>query len=503
LFLASRPLWCLRVSEPSSGPPRLASSPQSDVGVTKKRLAVAGASGFVGRALLRAIAHSYEVIGLARSAAAQQARPGLTWRSCDLYNLKDAEKALEGADLAVYLVHSMMPSARLTQGRFDDLDLICADNFARAAAKNGIRSIVYLGGLLPVSTEALSLHLESRLEVERTLAAHGAEVTTLRAGLIIGAGGSSFDMMARLVGRLPFMLGPRWTRSLSQGIALPDATALLAYAIAHPELAGRAYDIGSPDVVSYADMLRMTGAAQGKRTRVITLPVRTVSLSLLWVSVITGASQALVRPLVESLKHDMIATDGLVLQQQAGVKTMGLREALEQAVREDAAKATTSKAITPSPPVAREHRVCSVQRLGVAAGRDAAWVAEEYVRWLPSFMRPLLRVFVDEARTCRFYFAWFQTPLLVLTFAAERSAPDRQLFYVTGGLLAKTPVQGRPRLEFRSVLGGAFVLAAIHDFVPRLPWLVYKYTQALVHLFVMRSFGRHLALDAAIQREPS
>ena len=462
------------------------------------RVAIAGASGFVGRALLRALSPAREVIALARKTDGQEQLPGVEWRACDLFNLREAERALSGCEIAVYLVHSMMPTARLTQGSFDDLDLICADNFARAAASNGVRHIVYLGGLLPKTNEKLSRHLESRCEVEQALGSRGVPVTTLRAGLVIGAGGSSFDMMARLVGRLPFMIGPRWTRSLSQGIELSDAVALLAFAMERPGLAGRAYDIAGPDVVSYADMLRMTGAAQGKRTRVITLPIRTVKLSLLWVSLITGAPSALVLPLVESLRHDMVATDGLVLQREAGLEPRPLREALERAVQDEKLAAARGPAPRRSPRRSSLARVCSVQRLRIRAGRSAVWVAEEYVRWLPRFLGPLLRVSVDASRTCRFLLWGLRAPLLVLTFATDRSSPDRQLFYVTGGLLSRESPGARPRLEFRTVLDGQFVLAAIHDFVPRLPWFIYKYTQAVVHLFVMRAFGRHLAKETAL-----
>ncbi len=469
------------------------------------RVAIAGASGFIGRALLARLAPAHEAIALARRVEGQSPSPGVEWRACDLFNLLDAERALEGADVAVYLVHSMMPSARLTQGRFDDLDLICADNFARAAASNGVRHIIYLGGLLPASGEALSRHLESRFEVERTLGAHGVPVTTLRAGLIIGAGGSSFDMMARLVGRLPFMIGPLWTRSLTQPIALDDAVTLLAFAVGRPDLAGRAYDIGGPDVVSYVEMLRMTGAAQGKRTRVVTVPVRTARLSLWWVSAITGAPPALVVPLVESLRHDMVASDGLVLQKEAGLKACSLREALEQASRAGAprgpggASAPPGRAGPSAPAPARTPaapRACSVQRLRVRPGKSAAEVAEEYVAWLPRFLRSLLRVSVGPANRCAFYLGPLREPLLVLQPAPDRSSPDRQLFYVEGGLLCGEAAGARPRLEFRAVLDGAYVLAAVHDFVPRLPWFLYKYTHALVHLWVMRAFSRHLAAEA-------
>ena len=474
--------------------------PTSEPSARRRTIAIAGASGFIGRALVEALAANDDVIALARTPGEE--RQGVTWQSADLFNLRDAERVLAGADIAVYLVHSMMPSAALTQGRFEDLDLLCADNFARAAQKNGVGHIVYLGGLMPEAGDELSRHLESRHEVERALASRGAKVTTLRAGLVIGAGGSSFDMMAKLVGRLPFMIGPRWTRTLTQPIALEDVVSLLVYAIDHPEIAGRAYDVGGPDVVSYADMLRMTGRAQGKRTRVITLPVRTVKLSLLWVSVITGASQALVKPLVESLSHDMVASDGLTLQKMAGLVPIPLQEALARAVRGDprdaSPKPPPARAARPSPGGRITRRVCSVQRLDVKAGLTAREVAAEYGAWLPRFMRPLLRVDVDAAQTCRFYVWPISSPLLVLTLAADRSSPDRQLFYVTSGLLAgqdtgqRVAATPRPRLEFRAVLGGAQVLAAVHDFIPRLPWFVYKYTQALVHLRVMRAFARHL-----------
>ena len=112
-----------------------------------------------------------------------------------------------------------MPSARLVQGSFSDLDLLCADNFARAAKRHDVKQIIYLGGLLP-TTDELSLHLQSRAEVERALAATGVPVTTLRAGLVVGANGSSFQMLLRLVKRLPMMLCPAWTKTRMQPVAI-------------------------------------------------------------------------------------------------------------------------------------------------------------------------------------------------------------------------------------------------------------------------------------------
>jgi hypothetical protein len=312
-------------------------------------------------------------------------------------------------------------------------------------------------------------------------------------------------MMTRLVGRLPFMVGPRWMRSLSQAVALEDVVTLLRYALDHPELAGEAYDVGCPDVLSYADMLRLTGDVLGRRTRVLTLPVRTARLSLLWVSVITGASRELVRPLLESLRHDLVARDGLRLQHLAGLATVPLRPAIERALATTKSVARSLARKRSGAKRARgESRVRSVQRLPLPAGCDARWVATEYSRWLPKFMAPFLRVDIDATKSCTFRFWPLPWPLLVLTFAAERSASDRQLFFVTGGFLARQVEAAGPgssaRLEFRSVLGGRFVLAAIHDFVPRLPWLLYTFTQALVHLLVMRRFARHLARMAGEKR---
>ena len=114
----------------------------------KPRVVIAGASGFVGRALAPILSESFHVIGLSRS----KREPGAgfdEYRSCDLFSLKEAEHALKGVEYAVYLVHNMMPTARLTQGSFADLDVVCADNFARAAASAGVKHIVFLGGLLP------------------------------------------------------------------------------------------------------------------------------------------------------------------------------------------------------------------------------------------------------------------------------------------------------------------------------------------------------------------
>ena len=140
---------------------------------TRKRLALAGATGYIGHNLLNELKKKYDVIALSRNGDDKDDENHVEWRSCDLFSLNDTIDGLQGADIAIYLVHSMMPSAKLTQGSFEDMDLILADNYARAAKENGIQQIVYLSGIIPEETEDLSRHLKSRLEVERVLVLTG------------------------------------------------------------------------------------------------------------------------------------------------------------------------------------------------------------------------------------------------------------------------------------------------------------------------------------------
>ncbi|MEP7125129.1 MAG: NAD-dependent epimerase/dehydratase family protein [Byssovorax sp.] len=467
---------------------------------TRDTIVVAGSTGFVGAALGEAIGAEHHLVGLTRDAAKSPKNTAYAgFRGCDLYSLLDAERALVGARVAVYLVHSMMPAARLTQGSFRDMDLICADNFARAARKAGVEQIVYLGGLLPEGVK-LSAHLESRLEVERTLGAHGVPVTTLRAGLILGRGGSSFLMMARLVRRLPVMVSPRWAESPTQPIALADIVALLRFTIGNEATYGETFDVGGPEVMTYRSMMKRTSEILGLERRILPLPIIPRSLSRLWVSVITGAPRELVSPLIESLGHPMVARDH-ALMDRAGITATSFDDAVREALADPPRGATPVPAspreivpvayqAAPDRASGRRSDVRSVQRLPLPPGHDAAWVASEYLRWLPEGFRPFVRVEVDGP-TCRFYSLGLATPLLVLELSPLRSGKDRQLFYITGGLLASG--KGRGRLEFREVLDRRFVIAAIHEFEPTLPWYVYRLSQAYAHLWVMWRFRRHLA----------
>ncbi|MDD5656199.1 MAG: hypothetical protein PHF00_02985 [Elusimicrobia bacterium] len=462
----------------------------------KGRLAaVAGATGFVGGALLARLAASRRVVGLAR--VPPRGTP-YEWRRCDLFSLLQTEAALEGVEQAFYLVHSMLPSAHLTQGAFQDLDLVCADNFARAAAKAGVRQIVYLGGLIPEADD-LSPHLRSRLEVEQALGSRGVPVTTLRAGIVIGPGGSSFRIFRALLERTPLIICPAWAGSLTQPVALDDVLALLCYCAEHPARGNRSFDVGAPDVMSYRDLLRRTAAVIGLKRVFVDVPIQGTGFCRRWLALVSGAPMELVAPLLESIRHSMVCR-GRLLQQDAGVPGIPFEVAVKAAVFGERAMTRRGVRLPPLRPRMWEslyrYDVRSVQRMPLPSGKSARWAAQEYARWLPRVFRFLLRAEVDAGRNIRFFAPFFSRPLVEFEFAHDRGdLPDRQVFYITGGWLARPVARSsrRPRLEFREVLGGSALLVAVHDYRPALPWPIYSLTQAFVHLWAMKGFAAHLA----------
>lgn len=467
----------------------------------RRSVVVAGASGFVGTALVPVLAGKFDVVALSRSVATPLR--GVRWEHCDLFSLLQTEKALSGADYAVYLVHSMLP-ARLTQARFEDMDFILADNFARSAARAGIKQIVYLGGIIPDDTQ-LSRHLASRLEVERVLAARGVPVTSLRAGLIVGAQGSSFRMVVRLVRRSPVLLCPHWTRSMTQPVALRDVVRLIDFVLGRQEMYGRAFDLGGPEVMTYVDLMRRTAERLGRKRVIVAVPFIPTRLSVFATRLVTGAHRELVAPLVESLRHAMVAHSP-TLQERAGIEAQSFDDALDDALAED-----KKEAASVDEHLARRDRnaevgryVCSIQRLPLPPGRDAIWVAKEYARWLPTLFKFVLRVTVDTDLDLVFRLTGLTRPLLELSYSRDRSSADRPLYYITGGLLARDsePSDGRApaRLEFRESPDRRSVLAAIFNYRPSLPWWFYRLTQAPMHLFVMKMFAWHLARQQPVAR---
>lgn len=453
-----------------------------------KRVLIAGGSGFIGYELIQKLLQDPEIEIVALSRKEQSSdHPRLTWKKCDLFSLKDIRESMRGCEYAYYLVHSMMPSAALTQGRFYDYDLILADNFVRAAEENGLKQIIYLSGMIPdQDIHRLSWHLKSRLEVEETFHQSSVKLTALRAGLVIGRNGSSFVILKKLIERLPVMVCPSWTCTRSQPVALEDIIRVLVHSLANETVMGKVYDIGGRDVVTYQDLLLMTSKILGQKRRVFTFDLIPLGLSRLWVSLITGASRDLVYPLVLSLTHPMIVSPSRAWPYPDDVR-VGLEKALEEALQGDSKTTKRRKKIIQYKPA--EEVVRSVQRLTLPQGKSAEWMASDYFSWLAGFLSPLLRIRFEGNRIT-FLLISKRFKLLVLEKSIERSSPDRQLFYLVGGfLVSKKSI--RARLEFREALEG-IAIAAIHDYYPSLPWFIYLLTQAQLHLLVMYSYNRHL-----------
>jgi uncharacterized protein YbjT (DUF2867 family) len=347
------------------------------------RIAIAGATGFIGQALIdHLLAHTeHEIVGLSRTARPSQ--PRVTWRQTNLYDERSVRDALAGADAAFYLVHSMQPTAGLNQGSFEDYDLLLAENFVDASRENGLRQIVYLGGLCPREGENLSPHLRSRLEVENVFLKSDVPSTALRAALIIGANGSSFNILLRLVRRLPVLVCPRWTETLITPVHVRDVVEAMAYVIDHPECRGRSFDIGGSDTVRYRDLMEVLASRLKLRRLFLAVPFNLVRISRLWVRLFASAPRELVYPLLDSLKSEMRVLPERQLV--TGRPTLGLAAAYDEVLSHPGAASPTTKNSLSSP-TAR-----SVQRLPRPEGFTALRAAREYLRWLPQFLFPLVR----------------------------------------------------------------------------------------------------------------
>src|SRR4051794_15283884 len=299
---------------------------------------VTGATGYVGGRLIERLrSEERPVRALARRPERLEPLEGVEPVAGGLVRDTGLEAALDGIETAYYLVHSMEASAAAgsggSNGGFGARDRLAARNFARAAKAAGVERIVYLGGIVPQDAPP-SAHLASRLEVERILLEAAPSSTALRASILVGAGSSSFRILVRLIERLRLLPFPGWRDHRTQPISERDAIEFLARTPVTAEAAGRSLDIAGPDVLSYGEMIERIADLMGVGRMPIRLRVSQTPAASAVVAGVVGQPVELVRPLMESLEHDLLPRADADGREVYGIRGHSFDRAVEHALRE-------------------------------------------------------------------------------------------------------------------------------------------------------------------------
>jgi uncharacterized protein YbjT (DUF2867 family) len=265
------------------------------------RAAVLGATGFVGSALVPALAKHADVVAISRrgdAATGERVRAV----AADVSDATSIREALEGVNVVYYLVHS------LGSPDYAERDRRAAEAVAREAERVGVEQIVYLGGLGDDRSD-LSPHLRSRAETAAALASTSVPLTTLRAAVVVGRGSAGFETIVALVDRLPAMVAPRWISSPTQPIALADVVRYLTGVAGHPDAIGESFDVGGPEVLTYKQMIERIGRLRRRRPFIVEVPILSPRLSSYWLHLVTPVRASVARPLVEGLRNATVAED--------------------------------------------------------------------------------------------------------------------------------------------------------------------------------------------------
>ena len=376
---------------------------------------VTGATGFIGsRLLFSLIKKGYSVKALSRNPRKND--NNLEYVKADLFDQTQLEHALDGIEVAYYLVHSMEGDKNQWK-EFAERERIQAQNFLRSATKAGVKRIIYLGGLVNEDLD-LSPHMKSRKEVGEILASGNIPLTQLRASLIIGAGGGSYAMLRYLVERLRIMVCPRWVKSLAQPIAVDDVVEYLVGCMENPKTIGETYDIGGPERLTYEELMRLYSAYLNKNLFVIQIPFLTTRLSSYWVDLITPVKASLARPLIDSLVHDTV------------VKNDSIRSLIPiplKSVREAIHIATQEMRLNPPPEEIKENRTSFVlnQKLLMISLFSMVAIGTTYY-WLDD------RSDVYQIGWLAVSGIWFATLIVSIVFVNNKT----RLGYVLAGIVS-------------------------------------------------------------------
>ena len=287
---------------------------------------VTGATGFIGRRLAPALLEEGHRVRAMTRRPEDYDGPGEPVAG-DVHDADTLTAALDGVDVAVYLVHS------LGDDDFERRDREAARSFGEAAAAAGVRQIVYMGGLGAEDGD-LSPHLRSRREVEQVLGEAGVPVTVLRAAIVVGHGGISWELTRQLVKNLPAMVVPRWARTVSQPVAVDDVIRYLVGVVDHPDALGGTFEIGGPDRLSYVEMLQVASEEMhGRRLPIVTVPILTPRLSAAWLDLVSDVDGTTGRNLIDSMGTEVVVHDDSIRRVVPG-ETMSYREAVRLALAE-------------------------------------------------------------------------------------------------------------------------------------------------------------------------
>lgn len=300
------------------------------------KILLTGATGYIGKRLLPVLVeHGHEVVCCVRDKnrfyCPIELRKNVSVVEVDFLEPDTLDNIPTEIDVAYYLIHSMSSS----DTNYDELEAISAENFVSKLSQTKVKQVIYLSGI--VNDSSLSKHLSSRKRVETILSSGKFALTTLRAGIIVGSGSASFEIIRDLINKLPIMITPKWLNTKCQPIAISDVLDLLLKSIKNPFIYGRSFDIGGPDILTYKEMLLGFAKAKNLKRWIITVPIMTPKLSSYWLYFVTSTSYKLASALVSSMKVEVVCKDNEIME-LIGLKPLSYEQALSRAlikVKED------------------------------------------------------------------------------------------------------------------------------------------------------------------------